>query len=253
MEERVCLTSDYARQFTTKASVRTANKGFWSNLLERFNESRGEITLQPTSLAAPNPGSLEGLGYQPFCKIGEVRVHIREFGNLREVAILEDGQPWDLSEWGAGPTFKSRLVAEMYFMVTRDDFQIDEQEATVLMALFNCIRPSPEQIAEAKEMVYWTLVENTMEDGVITDEEQEVMGMIRVALELTPTEVATLHCKAVEERLREIIMRPDGEPAPTLTEVDQALQMADRLQVDLHLLKDLAFQARARAVGDQGT
>jgi hypothetical protein len=131
-------------------------------------------------------------------------------------------------------------------MVTKDDFRIDEQEAEVLRAIFAFFQVTSEEIAAAKELVYWTLVENTMEDGVITDEEQETMARITAALELSDEDRLELHRRAIDQRFNELFSRPAGAPPPTEADIATICEMARRFGLEEEFIAFKAEGARAR-------
>jgi hypothetical protein len=246
MEARVCLLSDLARSCLEKPAERQAPRGFWSSLSTLFGKERGDVEARPCPFDNPFEKQLLDEGYIPFCKIGDIRFLVKEEGPHRYLAIMENGQTWDLSEWGSGTIFRSRLVAETYFMVTKDDFRIDEQEAEVLRAIFAFFQVTSEEIAAAKELVYWTLVENTMEDGVITDEEQETMARITAALELSDEDRLELHRRAIDQRFNELFSRPAGAPPPTEADIATICEMARRFGLEEEFIAFKAEGARAR-------
>lgn len=246
MEPRVSLLSNLAREFLVKPPSRKESTGFWSGLSSFFKKQKAAFQARPSPLETVFEKSLGDEGYIPFCKIGDVRMHVKEEGQTRYLVVTEPGQSWDLSEWGTGDEFKARLVAEAYFMVTKDDFQIDEAETEVLRAIFAYFEITPEEIANAKEMVYWTLVESTMEDGVITDEEQETMARIMTALELTEADRLELHRRAIEDRFSELFDRPEGEPPATAEEIEAIAQMARRLGLEEEFITFKVEGARKR-------
>lgn len=250
MEARVCLLSDFARSYLEKPAQRPTNKGFWSGLASFFGGGPAGVDARPTPLENPFEKQLGDEGYEPFCKIGEVRFFVKEEGKTRLLAILEGSQAWELDDWGTGSSFKSRLVAECFFMVTKDDFRIDEQEAEVLRAIFSFFDVARDEIATAKELVYWTLVENTMEDGVITDEEQGTMAAIVSALELSEQDRTELHQRAIDSQFDELFARPEGAPPPTDADIDRIATMARRFGLDEEFVRFKIDGARRRLAGE---
>jgi len=240
MENQVCLLSREAEDFLVKKSAQNAKTGFWAEIQNFFSKQEKGIIVE----AAPFEGLSEEVmapsGFFPFCRIREVKTFVKTKDNRRVIAIFENGKPWDISEWGTGSDFKIRVIAEFYFMVTKDDFKIDSNEANVLLALFNCLDPSAQEIQTAKEMVYWTLVENVMEDGIVTDEEQEIMQKIRIAFDLSEKEQKELHVKAIEKKFDELLS--SGEK-PLQKGLDDLIEMGRRLGIEDSKLKALAERA----------
>jgi len=246
MEQRVCLLSDRAREFVVAPKTESEPKGFWSGLTSFFGKEKATFDVRPSPLEKIFEKVLGDEQYVPFCKIGDVKMHVKEEENSRYLVVMENGQAWDLSEWGEGSEFRARLVAETYFMVTKDDFRIDDDESTVLRAIFAFFEITPKEIANAKEYVYWSLVESTMEDGIITDEEQETMSRIMAALELTEGDRLELHRKAVDVRFSELFERPEGASQPTSDEIDAVAQMARRLGLDEEFIRVRVEDAKSR-------
>ena len=196
-ETRVKLLNDYAEKYVKKGFEISKEKGFWGNLLGRHgrDENANELTIySPSEIDFCN---LEADGFVSFCKIGEVVIYLRIVDDLNEVVITENKKIWDCSDWGSGYTLRTRLLAECYFMVTKDDFKIDEAEMQVMSALIGFLEPSHQEVIDSRNFVYWTLIEKVIEDDIVTDEELETMYKIRQALELSEKNVDTLHKEAI--------------------------------------------------------
>ena len=221
--------------------------GFWSGIREFFSKKDSTILLEPAQVASIPESQLANSGFIPFCKIGDVRLYLKIEGSSRSMAIYENGKPWELEEWGGGSDLKSRTIAEFYFLVTKDDFRIDESESQVILALINCIEPTADEVAQAKTMVYWTLIESTLEDGILTDEEQDSMYKIQQALELSQKELDVLHKKAIQERFEELVDRPADLPV-TLKEIDSIIELGHILGLDPEFIEKSSAKARTKVM-----
>jgi Na+-transporting NADH:ubiquinone oxidoreductase subunit NqrC len=230
MTERVCLLSEVAERFHAQPSAPAAKKGFWSGLASFLGTRKDEITVASAGSHFETGEALGVADFVPFAKIGDVFIYIKVSGNHREVALVENDKPWDLTEWQESGAFRSRFLAECYFMVTKDDYQIDEQEAKVLHALFNCLNPSSEEIAEAKAMVYWVLVAYTMEDRVLTEEEMDTMDKVIAALELTKEDLQNLHETAIREKFNELATNVETDPV-----TEEKIAMIERMAANVGL------------------
>ncbi|MEW6711957.1 MAG: hypothetical protein AB1403_19195, partial [Candidatus Riflebacteria bacterium] len=118
---------------------------------------------------------------------------------------------------------------------TRDDFQIDDEEKLVLQAVIGYIEPSVEEIEEARNLVYWTLVENVLEDEVVTDDESETMFMIRQALALNEKDVYEIHRLSLLSRYNELREAQKEEKEIDLASFERLKRMADRLGISVEL------------------
>lgn len=244
MTDRVSLLSSTAREFLTKPAAPKKTGGFWSGLIFLFEDPEDRGNIYPPPMDLTKETDLISLGYEPFAKIGEVRILIKIYEKDREVAFSENGELWDIADWGVGSRFRSRFLAECYFMVTKDDFKIDEREKEVLNALFGCLNPTREEINEAKAMVYWTLVESTMEDRILTDEEQDTMDQIIAALELTEKDLKELHEKAIQERFADLTENAENDPI-TEEKIAKIEKMATIVGLDPTFIQKLAKKARS--------
>jgi len=243
MSERVCLLSEVAEKFYAEPPGASAKKGFWSSLGGLLGTGKAKITVERADPQLLRPDDFNAAGFVPFAKIGEVFIHLKIAGNHREVAVIENDTPWDLSDWGEADTFRSRFLAECYFMVTKDDFQIDEHETKVLHALFNCLQPSSQEIIEAKGMVYWTLVASTMEDRVLTEEEMDTMDKVIAALELSKDDLRILHENAILDKFTEL--RDNAEQDPVTEEkIEMIERMAANVGLDPTFIQSHAEAAR---------
>lgn len=245
MEKSVRLLSSFAESFfQSSSSPSAAKKGFWNSVRNFFSSEKNETTFRKPSLGKITPEELKARGYTGFAQVREVAIWVKSEGNSHEIVFLEKGESWNLEEWGDGSTLKSRLIAELYFLVTKDDFQIDKDEAVVMLAFTSFVKPTADEISDAKTMVYWTLVESVMEDGIITEEEQGTMAKITTALDLSSAELTVLHERAIESQLQETFEgpRPDEE---VLSRVEKTVQMARTLKIDEKRITQLVEQTRA--------
>jgi len=196
-DSRVQLLNDYAENYVEKGKDFLKEKGFWGNLLGLYNKSDNSNDLYvflPDEISFEN---LEADGFAKFCKIGDVVVYLRTNDGVSELVITENGKIWDCSDWGTGYSLRTRFIAECYFMVTKDDFKIDESEAKVMSALIGFIEPSHQEVLDSRNFVYWTFVEKVIEDDIVTNEELETMQKIREALNLSDSNVDELHREAI--------------------------------------------------------
>lgn len=231
-DQRVTLLTDYAGQYMQKG--RNAEKGgLWSQMIGLFGTHKARPRI--SGFMGGSDFSQEMLldeGFAPFCKIDKRVIHLKK--NLEEiiVAISEDAEVWDLSDWGEDYIFLTRFIAECYFMITRDDYHIDEDERTVFQALVGCLEATAQEIIDARNIVYWTLVEKVIEDGVVTEEEFSAMAKIRKELELDQHDVDSLHQKALNDYYE--LIRQQGENDPDgLEQLEKIQEMAHLLNVPL--------------------
>lgn len=199
-EPRVGLLSDFARSFVEKGRIITCEteKGVWSEVLKSMScsdMSRGRfISGIATELHLEQ---LLSEGFIPFCKIENRKVFIQKSDHECWVAITEDDIVWDLTEWGENYCFATRFMAEIYFMITRDDFFIDEEENLAFQALAGCIEITKRELTDARCLVYWTLLDHVIKDEVITEEEEKTMEMVREALQMENKDIVELHEKII--------------------------------------------------------
>ena len=196
-DTRIQLLNDYAEKYVEKGNEFLKEKGFWGNLLGLYTKSDNFNDLSIYSPEDVKFENLEDDGFAKFCKIGDVIIYLRIVDGLSELVITENGKIWDCNDWGMGYSLRTRFIAECYFMVTKDDFKIDESEAKVISALIGFIEPSHQEVLDSRNFVYWTLVENVIEDDIVTSEEIETMVKIREALGLSEANVDELHEEAI--------------------------------------------------------
>ncbi len=230
-EPRVTLLSDYAETYRQKGLYTVGEKGFWQRLIEALKASEKRL---PIAGMGDEIGfsQLQSEGFTPFCKIDERIIFAKKTKNEAWIAIAEDEELWDLSDWGEDTFFVTRLLAECYFMITRDDFRIDEDEREVFLSLVGLLQATSDEIKDARNLVYWTLVENVIEDNEITDEEEETMVQIRTALEMEGEDVKELHRKAIQEYYNLVVDFAEGEE-PDLEKLASIKEMADKLGVSI--------------------
>ncbi|PKL50741.1 MAG: hypothetical protein CVV42_01695 [Candidatus Riflebacteria bacterium HGW-Riflebacteria-2] len=231
LESRVMLLSDYAQKYVEKGRKASEKKGFWGNMIGGVGGSKASERKLTAGLGDElQPGELAAEDFAPFCRIDDRTIYIKKNASECWVAIVEDDALWDLSEWGEDYCFITRFLAEVYFMITRDDFHIDDDERTVFQALAGCIEATGEEIIDARNLVYWTLLDNVVEDEVITDEEHETLARIRKELELDEKNVKDLHQKIIEDYYSITCkFSEDGEPDPD--QIENIKEMAARLGV----------------------
>jgi hypothetical protein len=115
-------------------------------------------------------------------------------------------------------------------MITRDDFHIDDDEKTVFQALTGCLEATSDEVSDARNLVYWTLLDNVVEDEVITDEEHETLAKIRKELELDDKNVKELHQKIIDDYY-DITCKFSEDDTPDDDQLDNIKEMAARLGV----------------------
>lgn len=233
-DSRVKLLSDYAERYLVNSEKIHKGEGFWGRLMALFSSNERSFALsgaQGEDLKKNETELLES-GYAPFCEIDGRRIYFRKKAESCEVIIRQNDQSWDLSEWSSGRSFITRLIAECYFMVTRDDFRIDDTEQKVIHALIGYLEPSLDEIVEARNMVYWTLIENVIEDDLVTEEESDTMLKIREALQIKEEDTYALHTKALNERYEQLKYETHDDEQIDLMKLAKIRQMAEKLGVD---------------------
>ena len=230
-DQRVALLSDYAGQYLKKGETIEAGS-LWTQMISLFggNKVRPGISGFMGNLSSTD--FLLDEGFAPFCKIDDRVIHVKKKQDECQIAISENGQVWDLTDWGEDYIFVTRFIAECYFMITRDDFHIDNDERTVFRALIGCIEATSREIVDARNIVYWTLVEKVVEDGVLTDEELATMEKIRNELEIDSSDVHNLHIKALNDYY-ELVRKQLGEDDDGLEQLEKIQEMARLLNVPL--------------------
>lgn len=228
---RVCLLSDYAQRYQTKAGKLKHETGFWTALFSIFKEQNRAHEVLGFNGSATDETELINQGFTPFCEIDKRRIYFKKTQAELEVAIKNGDQLWDLSDWGFGKEFVIRFIAECYFMVTRDDLKIDDEEKAVLNAIVGYIEPTAEEVEMARNMVYWTLIENVIEDDIVTEDETETMLKIRQALQLDEKYVYQLHKRALLERYNELKAENEESQELDLSKFEKLKRMAERLGI----------------------
>jgi len=193
------LLSDYAQKYVEKGRATSEKKGFWKRMIGPMAGKNAPRKLTAGMGEELTLEELAGEAFVPFCSIDDRKIYIKKDAGECWVAIAENDSLWDLSEWGEDYCFITRFLAEIYFMITRDDFRIDEDEKTVFLALVGCLEATSKEVEDARCLVYWTLLDNVVEDEVITDEEDETLARIRQELELADTDIKELHQRIIED------------------------------------------------------
>jgi hypothetical protein len=86
-------------------------------------------------------------------------------------------------------------------------------------------------VSDARNLVYWTLLDNVVEDEVITDEEHETLARIRKELELDDTDVKDLHKKIIKDYYEIACKFSDDGQQPDFDQLENIKEMATRLGV----------------------
>ncbi len=230
-DQRVTLLSDYAGQYMQKGQDRETG-GLWKQMIGLFGSQKVRPGISGFQGKLDSTDYLLDEGFALFCKIDNRYIHIKKNQEECQIAISEGGKVWDLTDWGEDYIFITRFIAECYFMITRDDYHIDDDERMVFRALVGCIEASSQEIIDARNIVYWTLVEKVVEDGVVTEEELSAMAKIREELEIDSHDVKDLHIKALNDYYDLVRQRHDDE-CDGLEELEKIQEMARLLGVPL--------------------
>lgn len=216
--------------YQESVSSKKGPKGFWAGLKTLFGTTKGNRCLSLPSVEGLKCADLESKGYQPFCQVRDVAMWIREEADVCHLVFSRDGEIWDISEWNETGMLGARVVAEFYFMVIKDDFQIDAEERKVLQAVTSLLQITTDQVEAAKALVFWSLVDSVCEDDVVTDEENEQMAKIIKALEISAQEQMDLSVRMVKEKFDGILQ--DAPPRDIVeVRVNKIRNMAKMLGV----------------------
>jgi hypothetical protein len=229
---RVQLLSDYAQRYLKKARESQRKQGFFKSLFEILAPETRTFHIKGTEQNFSNEEELKNQGFVAFCEIDNRKIFFNKDQGVCLVAITCEGKPWDLSDWGSDSEFVQHLIAEVYFMVTRDDYRIDEDEELVLLALIGYLEPTESEIVSARNMVYWSLIEKVLEDNLVTEEETAQMLKIREAIKIDEEDVYDLHKEALLDRFNEFKQKQEQESQLDLAQLDKLKQMAEKLGID---------------------
>ncbi len=233
LESRVMLLSDYAQKYVEKGRKVSEKKNFWGRMIATMAGKEAVSRKLTAGLGDElRPNELTAEEFAPFCKIDDRIVYIKK--NLSEcwVAIVEEDALWDLSDWGENSCFITRFLAEVYFMITRDDFHIDDDEKMIFRALAGCLEATSQEVEDARSLVYWTLLDNVVEDAVITEEEEYTLAKIRMELELEDENVQDLHQKIINDYYS-IACKFSEDGQPDFDQIEDIKEMATRLGVSV--------------------
>ena len=236
-DQRVALLSDYAGQYLQKGRD-SESGGLWNQMIGLFGTQKVRPGISGFKGELDNTDFLFDEGFAPFCKIDERVIYLKKNQEECQIAIAANGKVWDLSDWGEDYMFVTRFIAECYFMITRDDYHIDDDERTVFRAIAGCIEATSREILDARNIVYWTLVEKVVEDGVVTEEELSIMAKIRNELEIDSQNVEDLHTKALNDYY-DLVRQQHKESDYGLEELEKIQAMAALLNVKLHRVSGL--------------
>lgn len=216
--------------YQESVSGKKGPKGFWAGLKTLFGKTGGSRRLSLPPVGGLKSADLEPKGFQPFCQVRDVGMWIMEEADVCHLVFSRNGEIWDISEWNETGMLGARVLAEFYFMVIKDDFQIDAEERKVLQAVTSLLQIPTDQIEAAKALVFWSLVDSVCEDDVVTDEENEQLGKIIKALEISANEQMDLSVRMVKEKFEEILQEA---PPRDIVEVrvDKIRNMAKMLGV----------------------
>lgn len=235
---RVRLLSDYAERYLEKARKLPKETGFWASMNRLFSGNRGrKFKIFGSCGGEATEEELVSEGFAAFCEIDKRRIYFKKTSQDCEVAIKQGKEIWDMSDWGTDREFVVRFIAECYFMVTRDDFRIDDDEQKVIQALIGYIEPTREEVDEARGMVYWSLIENVIEDNEVTEDESYTMNRIREALQINEKDVFELHRKALLQRYEELRENADENEEIDLISFEKLKRMAERLGISTEIFK----------------
>ena len=231
---RVQLLSDYAEQYFEKGAQIQQEKGLWGTLIGAFKGKPKRLNYQSPEEDYLVVENLEERGFGKFCRINKVTIYLRKNDQNVEIAIAEKGKLWDISDWGHGYSFITRFIAECYFMVTKDDMIIDKDEQRVLLALFGCLEPSHQEILEARNLVYWTLIAKVIEDDIITDEEEATMAKIRETLNLKNKNIDSMHKEALKDHYQQV---KESDSQDTPQRLEKIRTMAYKLGINTEIFE----------------
>jgi hypothetical protein len=227
-ESRVTLLSDYASAYSEKGLRLAGEKGFWQRLIDKLVPKKRSFMVAGIGTEIEFE-DLEAEGFAPFCKIEDRYFYVGKTNEACWVAISENTEIWDLSDWGDNSFFVANLLAEVYFMIVRDDYKIDEDERSVFLALVGLLEATGQEISDARNLVYLTLVEEVISDNEVTAEEEATMSVIRNALEIKTDDVNNMHRIAIQEYYNMAIEFSDGD----IEILARIKSMADRLGVSI--------------------
>lgn len=237
-EKRVCLLSDFAAGFVEKGRKISGGNShyFWNGIIKAFSADANARDFYISGISTElSTAQLEEEQFIKFCKIENRYIYVQKTQKECWVAIVENGSVWDLSDWGEDYCFVTRLIAEVYFMITRDDYRIDQDEKTVFEAIVGCIDASAAEIIDARCLVYYSLLENVIADRVITHEEEQEMALIRDALEMRASDVNELHRKLLKDYYSITLKFNSGQEI-SIQQQNEILEMADKLGVEVDFL-----------------
>ncbi|HNW11169.1 MAG TPA: hypothetical protein PKI71_07375 [Candidatus Rifleibacterium sp.] len=236
-DQRVTLLSDYAGQYLQKGQE-SETGGLWNNMISLFGSRKSRPGISGFQGQLESADYLSDEGFAPFCKIDDRIIHVKKNHEECLIAISQNDKVWDLTTWGEDYMFVTRFIAECYFMITRDDYHIDDDERTVFRAIIGCIEANSQEILDARNIVYWTLVEKVVEDGVVTEEELAAMAKIRQELEIDSRNVEELHVKALNDYY-DLLRQRHEESDYGLEELEKIQEMAKLLNVKLQWVSGL--------------
>ena len=137
-DQRVTLLSDYAGQYLQKGQE-SETGGLWNNMISLFGSRKSRPGISGFQGQLESADYLSDEGFAPFCKIDDRIIHVKKNQEECLIAISQNDKVWDLTTWGEDYMFATRFIAECYFMITRDDYHIDDDERTVFRAIIGCI------------------------------------------------------------------------------------------------------------------
>ncbi len=204
--KRVQFLSDYAESYMEKGEALQKKLGLWENIIVLFKKAEKRYRYFPPLEGETTTKDLIESNFAGFCRIGKAYIYVKKNSEdlVCQMAIVENDMIWDMSDWGEGYRFVTNFIAQCYFMVTKDDYIIDEDEKKIITALLGCLEPSYQEILDARNLVYWTLIDNVIEDDIVTAEEKEQMAKIRAALGLSTKNVNELHLKALKQYYKQV-------------------------------------------------
>jgi hypothetical protein len=242
METRAFLLSPTAETYAIRQPVASAPQaGFWAGVKEFFKPAPARHTCVGEQIH-PEEGQRRAQGYLPFCRVDDISLWIQETNTEKKLALFRAEVPLDLADWGTGSELKCRLISEFYFLVTKDDFKIDDEEARVMMALINFLQPTPDEITYSRQLVYWSLVNVVCEDNIITSEERATTQAIAAALDIPPSEYKTLHQKIILEKIEEVA-NTEGSASQANQDMLKVLKMAEVFEIRTPDIEQKAEQA----------
>lgn len=222
---RIRYISDFGKKLLDKtlesidreAKTNILYNKFWSFLqlvLENNQETKikTQNKIKVCELENYNEEALVNLHYRLLCQIDNIKIFVKEENNVKYLALLENNKMWDLSEWGEDTQLKIKIAVETFFMTLNDNLQIDADEINILLVIYKFFEHNIQEIKEAKTTIYLHLVQNLIDDGLLSKEEDEIVKKIINSLDISPLEKKELDLKAFNYYVKTLTHNPTITP-----------------------------------------